>query len=82
MSRFDAQIDVVRTAMPFRHEQELEQNFVVDFHQDVHSVARALPHCLRIMLPDGSISRYKGRSIEGGLRHDQAIENVARPIQV
>jgi hypothetical protein len=34
------------------------------------------------VLPDDSIGRYKGRSIKGGLRDDQAIEDVARPIQV
>ena len=29
------------------------------------------------MLADGSIGRYKGRSVKGGLCHDKAVENVA-----
>src|ERR1044071_1918273 len=42
----------------------------------------ALPNGLRIVLPDGSIGRYKRRSIKGGLRHYQAVENAARPAQL
>jgi hypothetical protein len=34
------------------------------------------------MLPDGSIGRYKGRSVKGGLRHDKAVENIACPVEV
>src|SRR6266446_7972840 len=50
--------------------------------QNKGGFARALPHRLRIVLADRSIGRYKGRSIKGGLRNDQAVENVARPVQI
>ena len=34
------------------------------------------------MLPDGSIGRYKSRSVKGGLCHDKAVENIACPVEV
>src|SRR5712691_9060040 len=50
--------------------------------QNNGALPEPLPHRLRIVLADCSIGRYKSRSIKGGLRNDEAVENVARPIQV